>query len=158
MNSSLWIFVCVGIGVVAGLRSFTAPAVVCWGAQLGWLVLAGTRLEFMGSKIAVGVFSILAIVEIVSDKLPSTPNRTTAVPLGARIFMGVLCGAAVGIAAGQSFAVGAVLGVVGALIGAFGGYQIRHRLVAGLKVPDFVIAILEDVVAIGGGLLLVSRF
>ncbi len=72
--------------------------------------------------------------------------------------MGVLCGAAVGIAAGQSYAVGAVLGVVGALIGAFCGYQIRHRLVAGLKVPDFVIAILEDVVAIGGGLLLVSRF
>jgi uncharacterized membrane protein len=32
------------------------------------------------------------------------------------------------------------------------------RLVRALKVPDFVIALAEDAVAIAGGLLIVSRF
>lgn len=42
--------------------------------------------------------------------------------------------------------------------GAFAGYEVRKRLVRALKVPDFLIALLEDAVAIGGGLLIVSRF
>jgi uncharacterized membrane protein len=53
---------------------------------------------------------------------------------------------------------GAVLGAVGGVAGAFAGYQARTRLVKALKVPDFVIALLGDAVAIGGGLLIVSRF
>jgi hypothetical protein len=40
--------------------------------------------------------------------------------------------------------------------GAFGGYEVRKRLVRALKAPDFVIALLEDAVAIGGGLLIVA--
>jgi uncharacterized membrane protein len=150
--------IAIGIGVVAGLRSFTAPAVVCWGAYLGWLNLQDSRLAFLGTIAAVAVATLLAIGELVMDKLPSTPSRTTAVPLVSRLVMGSLCGAAIGITAGQSVLLSVVLGAVGALIGTFGGYQIRHRLVAGLKVKDIVIALLEDVVAIGGAFLLVSRF
>jgi uncharacterized membrane protein len=72
--------------------------------------------------------------------------------------LGVLSGAAVAAAGAQSIGLGAVLGVAGALAGAFAGYEVRKRLVRALKVPDFVIALLEDAVAIGGGLLIVSRF
>ena len=53
---------------------------------------------------------------------------------------------------------GALIAVIGAIAGAFGGYQARVRLVRGLRVPDAVIAIPEDLLAIGLGLLLVSRF
>jgi uncharacterized membrane protein len=49
-------------------------------------------------------------------------------------------------------------GAVGGIIGTVGGYAARTGLVRALKVPDFVIALLEDVVAVGGGLFLVSRF
>jgi uncharacterized membrane protein len=35
---------------------------------------------------------------------------------------------------------------------------VRTRLVRALGVPDFIIAGLEDAVAIGGGLLIVSRY
>ena len=58
----------------------------------------------------------------------------------------------------QGLALGAILGIVGALVGTFGGYQARTRLVKALGTPDYVIAVLEDLVAIGGSLFVVSRF
>jgi uncharacterized membrane protein len=145
-----------GIGVVAGLRSLTAPAVVSWAAYLGWLNLQGSPLAFMGSIAAVASFSLLALVEYVADLLPKTPNRTTPIPLIARILMGSLSGACLCASASQSLLVGAMLGGIGGVIGAFAGYQARTRLVDGLKVKDTLIAIPEDLVAIGLRYYLVS--
>jgi uncharacterized membrane protein len=146
------------IGVVAGLRSLTAPAVVAWAAHRNWLHLVNTPLSFMGSTAAVAVFTLLAVVELVADKLPSTPSRTRPPGLIARIVLGGLSGAAVAVSGAQAIALGAVLGVVGGMAGAFAGREVRTRLVQALKVPDLVIAVLEDVVAIAGGLFIVSRF
>ena len=42
-------------------------------------------------------------------------------------------------------------GVIGAVLGTLGGYQARRRLVAAVGGKDLPIALLEDVVAIGGG-------
>jgi len=147
-----------GIGVVAGLRSLTAPAVVAWAAHLGWLKLFGSHLAFMGSAWTIGIFSLGALAEYVIDQLPATPARTTAVPLAARIIMGSLTGACLGVAGNASAWLAAVVGAIGALVGAFGGYRARVGLVRALHVPDFAIAIPEDLVAIGLGLLIVSRF
>jgi uncharacterized membrane protein len=147
-----------GIGVVAGLRSMTAPAVVAWAAYLGWINLSGSHLAFMGSVWAVAIFTLGALGEFVADQLPSTPARTTAGPLIARIVMGLLTGACVGLAAGVSLSIAAVVGAIGAILGTFGGYQARVGLVRNLKVADVVVAIPEDLIAIALGLLLVSRF
>lgn len=138
-----------GIGIVAGLRALTAPAAVSWAAHLGWLHLEGSSLAFMGSAITVGILSVLAIVEYITDQLPSTPARTVPMHLIARLIMGALSGACICVSAGQSLLVGAGLGIVGALIGTFGGYYTRKGLVNGLKVKDILIAIPEDLVAIG---------
>jgi uncharacterized membrane protein len=146
------------IGVVSGLRSVTAPAVVAWGAHLNWLNLRNTALSFMASTAAVVIFTLLALFELIADKLPSTPSRTEPVGLIARVLLGGLSGACVALSGAQSMVLGAVLGAVGGVAGAFAGYQARTRLVKALKVPDFVIALLGDAVAIGGGLLIVSRF
>ena len=78
----------IGIGIVAGLRSFTAPAVVAWAAHFGWLSLHDSPLGFMGSTTAVAILSLLAIGELVADKLPMTPNRTASAPLLARVITG----------------------------------------------------------------------
>ena len=158
MNSGLGLLLVFGIGVVAGLRSMTAPAVVAWAAHLGWISLHDSPLAFMGSAWAVGVFTLGALGEFVADQLPSTPARTAAVGLTARIVVGLLTGACLAVAGGASYWLGAVVGAIGAIAGAFGGYQARVRLVRGLRVPDVAIAIPEDLVAIGLGLLLVSRF
>jgi len=147
-----------GIGVTAGLRTMTAPAVVAWAAHLGWINLSGSPLVFMGSVWAVAVFTMGALVEYVVDQLPSTHARTAPAPLTARIVMAMLTGACLCVGEGAWVGVGALIvggliGAIGALAGAFGGYQVRVRLVRGLRVPDAVIAIPEDLFAIGLGLL-----
>lgn len=146
------------IGVVAGLRTVTAPAVVAWAANRHWLNLDNSVLALLGSTAGVAVFTVLALAELVVDKLPSTSNRTKLLGLISRSVLGGLSGAAVAASGAQLIAPGAVLGVAGAIIGAFAGYEARKRLVSALKVPDFIIALLEDAVAIGGGVLIVSRF
>ena len=158
MGSSQGLFLAFLIGVVSGLRSLTAPAVVAWAAHLNWINLHNTPLSFMGSTVAVVIFTALAIAELVADKLPSTPSRTAPLGLTARIVLGGLSGACLAAAGAQSMALGAVVGVAGGLAGTFAGYRARTGLVKALKVPDLVIALLEDVVAIGGGLFIVSRF
>jgi len=140
------------IGAVAGLRSFTAPAAVCWAAHLGWLHLEGSKLAFLGTRIAVYIASGLALVELVLDKQSWLGARTKPGPLIDRIIMGALSGAALGSMPG------AISGCVGALVGTYGGYQARHRIVANMKVPDIAVALVEDALAVGGALLIVSRF
>ncbi len=144
------------IGVVAGLRSFTAPAAVCWAAHLGWLHLDGSKLAFLGTTTAVYISSALALMELVLDKQPWIGARTKPGPLIFRLITGGLSGAALGSPLGSTL--GAISGGVGALVGAFGGYQARHRIVSNLKVPDIAVALMEDVLAVGGALLIVSRF
>ena len=158
MNSSEVLLLVFLIGVIAGLRSLTAPAVVAWAVHLNWLNLQGSPLSFMGSTVAVAIFTVLAIVELVADKLPSTPSRKNPPSLIARIVLGGFSGACLAVAGVEPIALGAVVGVGGGIAGAFAGYEARTRLVKALKVPDLVIALLEDAVAIGGGLLLVSQF
>jgi len=147
----------IGIGIVAGLRSLTAPAVVAWAAHLGWLNLHGSPLAFIGSTTAVAIFSLLAIGELVADKLPNTPKRTAIVPLLARIVLGGLCGACLCAVAGKSLLAGALLGGTGGVIGAFVGYETRKRLVNSLQIKDLVVAMSEDLVAIVLAFFLVSR-
>jgi uncharacterized membrane protein len=153
----LILILALGIGFVAGLRSLTAPAVVAWAAQLGWLHLQGSPLAFMGSTIAVALFSLLAIGELVADKLPMTPARTAIGPLLARMLTGGLCGACLGLSTNYSLVTCALCGVLGGVIGTFVGYELRRRLVASLGGKDFPIAIAEDVIAIGLAIFLVLR-
>lgn len=158
MSPSIVLALVFAIGMIAGLRALTAPAVVCWAAHLGWINLQNSHLAWMGSTAAVAIFSILALAEIVNDKLPATGSRLAPPSLVIRSITGALAGTALAMAAGQSVLLGIVLGVLGALAGSFVGYYIRHGIVTGLKVPDFPIALLEDAIAIGCGLLIVSRF
>ena len=156
MNSTI-LLLAFGIGVVAGLRSLTAPAVVAWAARLGWIYLHDSPLAFMGSKWTVVIFTVLALVEFIGDQLPSTPARTGAMGLSARVVTGSLTGACLAVAGNSAPWLGTIAGVAGAVAGAFGGYHARVGLVRSLRVSDFVIAIPEDAIAIGLGLFLASR-
>ena len=158
MTSTFALLMAFGIGVVAGLRSLTAPAVVAWAACLGWINLHNSPLAFMGSKWSVGIFTVLALVELVADQLPNTPARTAAVGLSARIITGGLCGACLAVAGGAALVIGAVTGAIGGVTGAFAGYNARVALVRSLRVPDIAIAVPEDIIAIALGLFLASRF
>jgi uncharacterized membrane protein len=145
------------IGVFTGLRGLTPIAVTSWAAYLGWMKLDGL-LGYIGSLPAAAIFTLAALGELVADKLPKTPSRTAPPGLISRTLMGALTGACVASAGGQNAAVGAGLGVAGAMVGTFGGYQARTRLVKALGVPDLYVALAEDLVAIAGSLFVVSRF
>ena len=88
------------IGVIAGLRSLTAPAVVSWAAQWNWINLQNSHMVFLGSIRAAWILTALALAELVSDKLPFTPARTKPCGLLVRIATGGLCGAALCVTAG----------------------------------------------------------
>ena len=143
------------IGVIAGLRSLTAPAVVSWAAFLGWINLHGTWASWMGNIITVIILSLLAVGELVNDKLPKTPARTAPPVFAARIIMGAFAGAVIGTVWGSKWG-GLGAGIVGAVLGTLGGYQARSRLVAATGGKDLPIALLEDAVAILGGFAIVA--
>lgn len=146
------------IGVCVGLRSLTPPAAVSWAAARYWIDLGRSRLYFIAAKPAVAILTVLAVLELVADKLPSAPNRTAAAGLFARVVLGSLCGACIAVAGAHSAWSGAILGFIGSLIGCFGGFHTRARLVKALHCPDYVVAIIEDIIAIGGSLYIVTRF
>ena len=158
MSSTKVLALAFAIGVVAGLRSMTAPAVTSLTAHWKWFSLQQSGLAFMGSAVAAYIFAAAAIVELVVDKLPNAPSRKELLGLIARVVFGGLSGAVLCAAANQSVALGAGLGGVGGIVGGFAGYEVRTRLVRALKVPDLMIALLEDAVAIGGGFFIASRF
>jgi uncharacterized membrane protein len=141
------------IGVVAGLRAMTAPAAVSWAARLGHLDLADSPLAFLGYAWTPWILTALALVELVTDQLPSTPSRTVPVQFGARILMGGASGAAIGAADG-ALVLGLVAGIAGAVMGTLGGRAFRARLAKAFG-GDRPAAFLEDAVAIGGALLIV---
>ena len=157
MSSSLVLVVVFLIGVIAGLRALTAPTVVSWAGYLGWIHLSGSHLAFMGTLVMAIIFSVLALAEIVNDKLPKTPARTAPPSVVIRIVLGAFAAATLSVGAGASAIVGVILGIIGVLVGTFGGYQARTRTVKALGMPDFVIALVEDLIAVGGGFLMVSR-
>ena len=140
-------------GIVAGSRTFTAPAAVSWAARFGHLDLGGSWLAFMGYAWTPWIFTALALVELVIDQLPSTPSRKVPMQFGGRLVTGALSGATLG-ASGGSWIAGLVAGVIGAVIGTYGGAEIRARMAKAFG-SDTPAAYIEDAGAIVLGLIVV---
>lgn len=133
------------LGLVSGLRSMLAPAVVAWGARLGALAVAQTPLALMDYRITVIIFSVLAVAELIADKLPKTPSRKQPGPFIIRILSGSLVGATVG-AVGGRIILGLILGAIGAVVGTLGGAAVRGKLASAFG-RDLPAALLEDIAA-----------
>lgn len=150
MTHFLVLLLALFIGVVAGLRAFTAPAAVAWAAALSWINLDGTWLQWLAHPVTVAVLTILAVVELITDQLPGTANRKSPVQFIARLVTGGFAGAVIGTAWGYTFG-GLGAGMVGAVLGTLGGYEARKRLAAANDDHDLPIGLLEDAVAVLGG-------
>ncbi len=142
------------IGVVAGMRTMTAPTAVSFAAHAGWLSLGGTWLAFFGYRLTPWVLLVLALGELIVDLLPRTPSRKVPAQFVARLVSGAVCGAAVATATGEGTQ-GLAAGVLGALLGTFGGAALREKLASALK-QDGPAAVLEDALAVGAALLVIS--
>ena len=135
------------VGLVAGLRSMLAPAVVSWASRLGPLSVDQTWMALMDYRITIAVFTVLALCELVVDKLPKTPSRKEPPSFIVRILSGGLVGATVG-ASGGNLLIGMALGAVGAVAGTLGGAAARAKLASAFG-RDLPAALLEDTAALG---------
>ena len=122
-------------------------------AYLGWLPLQTTWAAFMAHSITPFIFTGLAIVELIMDKLPTTPSRKSPPSFAARIISGAFSGSVLGAAVGTTL-IGLVAGAIGSVLGTLGGYEFRTRLAkaTGHDVPN---ALLEDGIALAGAFLIV---
>ena len=145
------------IGVFSGLRALSPIAVVCWLALLHRLPLTGWA-SFVGSKVAVVLFSLGAVGELISDKLPKTPSRLKQPGFSIRIVMGGLCGLVLASAGSFSLVGGALLGAIGAVAGSYLGYFARSRITGNFGLPDLPVALVEDIICIAGSFYVVSLF
>jgi len=145
------------LGLLAGLRSMSAPALITRVARRGQLAAKGSKLEFLNSTGALAGAIVLAAGEIVVDKLPKTPARIKPGPLTARAVSGALCGAILCSARKKSPWLGALYGALGAVGATYAAYHLRHAVKETLHVPDAVVAVAEDAVVAGSGFLIASR-
>ena len=137
------------LGGANGCRTMTPIAVLCWFAYTGHLHVEGTWAFWTSSLVSAIIFTALALGEYIGDKLPQTPNRISAGPLAARIVFGGLVGAIVATSLRMPLAAGILLGSISAIAGAFLGFHLRRFLTVGRGLPDFPIALTEDVVTVG---------
>ena len=147
------LFLALSIGLIAGLRALTAPAITSWAAFLGWLDATQSPLAFLGHLATAIVLTLAAIAELLADQHPRTPSRKVPVQLGARLVTGALSGGAIG-ASGGVLVFGALLGAAGAAIGTFVGAAGRARVAAYFE-NDRTAGFLEDVVAISAAFVVV---
>jgi uncharacterized membrane protein len=139
---------------VAGLRTLAAPAVLAWAAKRKWIRLGSSPFATIISAKASKRITDFAVSELIADKLPFTPSRLNPGPFAARIVSGAVCGTTIYGVMKQPLKEGAVLGGLGAIAGAFASYYMRRKLSRNL--PELGVALLEDALAIGGGILVTA--
>jgi uncharacterized membrane protein len=133
------------IGVTAGLRAMTAPALLSLAEQEP----GKGRHWLLASPQTARVLTTMAVGELVFDKLPFAPRRIAPAGLSGRLLSGAMCGAMV---SRDDERAGALLGIAGALVSSFAGYAIRKGIGRASRLPDALIALVEDGLAIGIGL------
>ena len=143
-----WLIAIPLLGLATGLRTMTPIAVICWYAYLGYLPVDGSWAAWT-SRLSVAIlFTVLAVGELIGDKLPQIPNRIAPLPLAARLVFGGLCGSIAATAMSGPGIEGVLLGVLGALLGAFGGFMVRRNLSERFECSDWKVAVCEDATAI----------
>lgn len=145
------------IGIVAGMRSMTAPALVSYKlSRTKPDPIPDSKLHFLTSPKAATTFALMAGGELIGDKLPNAPNRTSPSALSGRIATGALSGAALSEVDGQSSAYGALFGALGALAGTVAFFHLRTWLNHEKGIPDIAVALVEDALTVGAGWVIVE--
>ena len=138
------------LGFAAGLRSQVPVALLAIATQRGDFDPGTGRLaRRFGSNEGVLGAVVAFAGEVVADKLPATPPRTTIGPFLQRLATGGTIGAAVHYDAGRPRALGALLGAAGAGAGAWAGSRTRLLAAEHTSLPGPLLGAIEDLVTIG---------
>ncbi|MGZ3457591.1 MAG: DUF4126 family protein, partial [Archangium sp.] len=149
----------VGFGVLAGMRSFSAPAVLSYQLAREPTEAPEGRAHVLASKRTSRALAVLAAGELIADKTPWIPSRISPSALVGRALLGALTGAAVAAPHRRPSAGRALLGAAAAVASSFAFYKLRQLATRRLGLPNGVAGLVEDaaVAALGGGLLAAMR-
>jgi uncharacterized membrane protein len=133
-----------GLAAIAGLRSMAAPALLSQTLRRGDLEgLRDTPFTALGGPKVSTTLQLLMIGEMIGDKAPFVPSRTSAPGLLGRVLSGSL--------------VGAALGAISAVAAAYVGEKLRVEATAKLGVPNPVAGLLEDSIVLFSGTRLLRK-
>jgi uncharacterized membrane protein len=135
-------FETLALGTVAGLRSMAAPALLSRAIRRG--DLKAPNFPALGSPKVSTTLTLLMIGEMIGDKTPFVPSRTSAPALLVRLLSGALAGATLFASEGHNKNSGAILGALCAAATAYGGERLRAAAAQKLQLPDLILAGLED--------------
>lgn len=145
-----------GMGAVAGMRSMTAPAFLSRrlaGRKRPWDRLRSRPavLRLLSDRRSATALTGLAAGEILADKTPAVPRRTTFPSLVGRAASGALCGAVIAARRGGSQPVAALVGAAAAVGAAHLAYRLRKEAGEATGLPDLVLALVEDAIVLTSG-------
>ena len=147
----------IGIGVVAGMRTTFAPAVLSHYLNKHPASVNGSIFGFMASPVTSVITKLMGAGEIIGDKLPSTPDRIGVPQIFGRIASGAFAGIVISKANNQNMAKGFLIGGISALAGSFGAFYLRKYIDGLPNVKDVFIGVGEDVMALTIGVLLLDE-
>lgn len=130
-----------GAGLIAGLRSLSAPAAVS---------TALTEQHALAAQLAPAL-RVLAGGEMLIDKMPFMPARTAPVALAGRVLLGALAGMALAAAYRRSLLAGALLAGGTAILSSYAGLALRSTATQRLGIPDPLVALAEDAIVVAAG-------
>ncbi|MCE9668737.1 DUF1990 family protein [Myxococcus stipitatus] len=134
-----------GLGVLAGMRSLTAPALVSQRLSESPQLSADPLSMALARPWVPRALKVLAIGELVADKLPMTPARVKLVPLSGRILMGTVAAASsVGERPRHRVALAALVGASAAAASSWAFYSLRRLATKRLRIPNVAAALAED--------------
>jgi len=140
------------IGLIAGMRAMSAPALL--SHKLVRTIPTKepqTPIQYFAQPPVSIALKALAATEMIADKIPHGPNRTSPPQFIARIVSGATCGAFLSQVEGESVPLGAVAGGLGTVVSTLLFFQLRRWMDHDLGLPDAVGALAEDALVIGLG-------
>ena len=149
----IWLVAIPLLGFITGMRTMTPLAVISWFAWLGHLPVADDWCSWVAKLPVAIAFTVLAAAEYAADKLGYSPRPTRPAILSIRIFLGGLVGAIVAAGLDASGVEGTILGVLGAIVGAFCAYELRHQLTSRFGCKTWHVTVSEDVFAVAFAIL-----
>lgn len=145
-----------GVGALAGLRSASGLAAV--SSALAGSPVAGAASGALALAARFGaLLRVAAVGELLLDKLPFMPNRTSPIALAGRVLLGAIAGGLAAQSGGANWLIGGVIGGAAAIAATFAGFHLRRLAVTALRIPDPLVALVEDALVVGGASALTRR-
>lgn len=136
----------ISLGVMSGIRSMAGPAAIANWATRHPKKLRGTVFSPLTNRSVARLASLALLGEMLIDKLPILPDRVATLPLLGRAAWGGAAGAVAYKGMGRSSLQGAGIAALAAVASTHVTYRLRVGLKGLLRLPDLLVALVEDVV------------